>query len=476
MKTVSTICCNYRRTGTRFCTLVALLVSLTAATRGDPPIDPLPAPLFSFDLNSPKVLDDQVGPDAMLAPVPPDLETVFAGWALGLGLSADELDALSVANADVSPGASFALLFSADAGTVGTAPPDPHLVSMGVPYNALDQALRGQAAGDQFMSTKLFSREGTRGAVAAIELLNNVLVRNNFDEGGNDFVASPPSSAIDFVEGEPQDCVDATAVSTSDTGAIYFSVGSESPSLTGLHGRPYPSGADVFVFTPTEGRAAVKGWSNDLGSEPARTPSDPTCQSGCCRLADEEYDSCIDLGGTVEDCAAAAHAVLRNCLQTVCEIMSPPPPGLYVSSLDLGLRQCDDIDTMIVFDTNSDGLFNGTDQILFSLTPDSLSLATIPGASATGAAADVFVMSPGAEGPTLFASAADLGLGHPDDNIDALDYALCDDVDTCAAAHGIRSHLSIPTLSAWGVVVMALLMLVAGTIVASRRRSLPMRS
>ena len=460
-----------RRNGMRFRAFAVLLAGLAATTRGDPPIEPLPAPLFSFDLNSPKVLADQVGPDAMLAPAPPELETVFAGWALGLGLSADELDALSVANADVSPWASFALLFGVDVGTIGTAPPDPRLMSMGVPYNALDQALRGQAAGDQFMSTKLFSREGTPGTVAAIEVLNNVLVRNNFDEGGTDFVASPASSAIVFFEDEPQDRVDATAVSTSDTGAIYFSVSAGSPSLTGLHGRPSPSGADVFVFIPPEGRSTAKRWFKEPGSGAVQMGSEPTCQSSCCQLADEEYDSCIGLGGTVEDCAAAAHAVLRNCLQTVCEITPPPPPGLYVSSLDLGLHQCDDIDGMIVFDTNADGLFNGTDQILFSLTPDSPSLTTIPGASTTGAAADVFLMSPGAEGPTLFASAADLGLGHPDDNIDALDYTPCDDPDTCAAAHGIRIHLSIPTLSVWGVVVMALLVLVAGTLVACQRRS-----
>lgn len=476
MKTVSTLCCKCRRTGTRLCTLVVLFVGSTSATRGDPPIDPLPAPLFSFDLNSPKVLNESVDGDAMLAPVPPDLDTVFAGWVFGLGISTDDLDAISMANADVPPDALFALLFSVSADTVGIAAPDPHFVSMDVPYNALDQALRGQAAGDQFMSTKLWSRDGTRGSVAAVELLNNVLVRNNFDEGGTDFVASPDSSAIDIFEGEPQDCVDATAVLLPETDAIYFTVSTGSPSLTGLHGRPYPSGADVFAFTPPEGGSRAKSWLKDRGIEPAGTPFDQTCQSGCRQTANETYDNCINGGGTVEECAASAHEVLTTCLWVECGITPPPPPGLYVSALDLGLRQCDDIDAMTVFDTNADGLFNGSDKILFSLTPESLSLTTLPGASVTGAAADVFVMSPGAEGPTLFASAADLGLGHPDDNIDALDFTLCEDVDTCAAAHGIRTHQSIPILSAWGVVVMALLMLVAGTVVASQRRSSLVRS
>ena len=469
METANTMCRTDRRIGTRCRTFLALLGVLTVATRGDPPIDPLPAPLFSFDLNSPKVLDGLVGADAMLAPIEPDIETVFAGWVLGLGLSADELDAQSVANADVAPVASFALLFCVDAATTGTAAPDPHLVLMGVPYNVADQALRGQAAGDQFMSTTVFSQAATRELVAAVDLANNVLVRNNFDEGGTDFVASPLSSAADVVENEPQDRVDATAVLTPETAAIYFSVSTGSPSLTGLHGRPLPSGADIFVFTPSEGVATEGGRRDDPGSEPTEAAAAQPCPSDCCRAADEVYVNCINEGYTVEYCAAEAHEVLTTCLQAECGITPPPPPGLYVSSLDLGLRQCDDIDALIVFDTNADGVFNGTDKVLFSLTPDSPSLATIPGASPTGAAADVFVMSPDAQEPAIFVSTAGLGLGHPGDNIDALDFTLCDNVETCAAAHGIRGYLSIPAVSEWAVVAVALLTLVAGTIVIFQR-------
>jgi len=471
MKTANTIICVRPRTTVRFATFFAIFAAVTAATRGDPPTDPLPAPLFSFDLDSPSVLDGSLQADAMLTPVLPDAETVFMGWMLGLGLSADELDAQSVANADVSPDAPFALLFSVDEATIAAAAPDPRLVSLGVPYNALDQAIRGQVAGDEFMSTALFLLDGIIGEISALVLLNNVLVRNNFDEGGTDFVASPPSSALDYIENEPQDCVDSMAVVPSATSTIYFSVSSGSPSLSGLHGRPSPSGADIFVFTPPEERSAAKRRVYGVRGAPAGPASDPPCQADCCALAGEEYDDCIDQGGTVEVCAEQAHVVLRTCLQNVCGITPPAPPGLYVSSLDLGLLQCDDIDGLIVFDTNADGVFNGTDRVLFSLVPDSPSLATIPGASASGAAADIFVVSYGDPEPTLFASAANLGLGEASDNIDALDYTLCDDAEVCATAHGIRSNDSVPTLSAWGVAAMALLMLIVGTVVVAQRRS-----
>jgi len=476
MKATITILSGRRRAGAPLCACVMLLCGLSAATRGDPPIDPLPVPLCSFDRQSPSVLTGEVDADAALIPVVPDLETVFMGWAFGLGLSSDELDAQSVANADVPDSASFAFLFSVDSQTVGAATPAAEMVAAGVPYNTWDQAMRGHAAGDQFMSTTLFSRTGTRDALRVAVILNNVLIRNNFDEGGTDFVAWPETSADDIVVDVQQDSVDATAVWTSETEAIYYSVTADSPSLTGLHGRPSPSGADLFVFTPPGGPMTSHQWQKMPGGVSMRD-SGPPCQAACSQQASDLYDDCMDQGGTVEVCAATAHTLLTTCLQTECGVTPPPPPGLYASALDLGLRQCDDVDGLIVFDANSDGVFNGSDQVLFSLSPESPSLATIPGASGTGAAADVFLTTPDLVEPVLFASAGDFGLGSATDNIDALDYTLCDDANACAAAHGIRINGSVPTVSAWGVVIMTLLMLGAGTILVTNRGSIsPMLS
>jgi hypothetical protein len=380
--------------------VLVVITGLAVLAQASPPRDPLPPPLYSFDLESPKVESGIVAADAVLVLDFPDPQTLYPGWMLGLGRPGDDLDALSRYDTVIAPNESFALLFSVDRNTVGVAAPDPHLVFRGVPYNVLDQAARGHAAGDQFMSTTLFTRSGTRNKILAL-LPNSVLVRNNFDEGGTDFVASPPVSAYEAVENEPQDEVDATAALPRQGGQepnlLYFSVSAGSPSLEFMPGSQPPSGAHIFLFLP-----------------------------------DQEVST------------------------------------LFASFSDLGLQQDDDIDALIVFDADADGVFSGFDQVLFSLTPGSPSLSTISGASATGAAADVFSVTPG-QPPVVFASAADLGLGDAQDNVDALGYTLHNDPEAGAAAHGIRSN-SIPVLSEWGVLAMMLLLVMGGTIILSRRR------
>ena len=121
-------------------------------------------------------------------------------------------------------------------------------------------------------------------------------------------------------------------------------------------------------------------------------------------------------------------------------------PGLGQSSLyaafpELGLVQLDDVDGIIVFDTNNDGVFNQADYVLFTLAPGSPSLVTIPDTSAIGPAADVFVARPGAPAE-VFAKADKLGLCGLQDNVDALDFIPCEDADYCASQHGI---LGTPT-------------------------------
>ena len=150
---------NYRR----LYQAVLLLAGFAAAARSAPPLEPLPAPLFSFDLDSPSVVDCFVDADAVLMLDAPHPATAFPGSSIGLGQTADELNAVSVANANVPLDASFAFLFSVDRESPGVAAPDPDLVAVGLPYNVLDQAFRGHAAGDQFMSTTLFSRGDARG-------------------------------------------------------------------------------------------------------------------------------------------------------------------------------------------------------------------------------------------------------------------------------------------------------------------------
>ncbi len=113
------------------------------------------------------------------------------------------------------------------------------------------------------------------------------------------------------------------------------------------------------------------------------------------------------------------------------------PSTVFARYSQLQLTQLDDIDGMVVFDFNNDGVYNPGDIVLFSLAPGSPRLSTIPGHSQFGAAADIFVARPGAPTTTLV-QAATLGLGHPLDNIDALEILPCQDGVACAHEYGIR--------------------------------------
>ncbi|UCF32263.1 MAG: dockerin type I repeat-containing protein [Phycisphaerales bacterium] len=367
MTTITTYRPKHRRADLTYWLWLLCASAVAFTTEAAPPIDPLPIPDYSFSGDSWTVSAGLVDAGDVLTldfPYPAEL---LDRETLGLHSTDDDLDALSAGNTLIAPNETFVLLFSVDAQTVGVALPDPALIALDVPYNVADQAAKGQAAGDQFMSTRLLTRMGSSDG----DLFNNVLVRNNFDEGGTDFSAQPPTSAWEFAGTEQQDDVNATAALARVDGTVmnvYYSVTQDSPSLSTLPHDGGPSGADIYF--------------DEI--PPIWTPI------------------------------------------TLCAMHE-----------DMGLVQEDDLDALIIFDTNASTYFDESDQVLFSLAPGSPSLATIPGASSEGAAADVFTVTPGGT-PSVFVSAADLGLGHPDDNINALDLFACDDAMVCAAQHGIR--------------------------------------
>ena len=142
---------------------------------------------------------------------------------------------------------------------------------------------------------------------------------------------------------------------------------------------------------------------------------------------------------------------------------------MYASYDQLGLVAGDDIDGLIVFDADTQGTFEAGDIVLFSLADGSPSL------SGLGTAADVFkVVKPPAPDPavpTEFADEEDLGLGAPSDDVDALDYFVCPLPNgvACGAVYGIRLH-PIPAVTEWGLVVMVLLGLAAGTVMFRVKR------
>lgn len=366
-----------RRRGRAPAWSILAATAVAASALAAPPLVPLPPPEFSFDAASPTVTNGWVEPRDVLVPgnpYPPEI--LIPGAALGLFSTLDEIDSLSGPTTELGGTSTFVLLFSVDRASVGTAPPDPGLVDDGIPYNMQDQASRGQAASDLFMSLDAFTRAG-KVRPAARGGGNNTETRNNYDEGGTDYSALPPTHSRDNPGTVPQDNVDATAQlqTTTTRGGrpinVYFTVTPASPSLSSLSDGFPLSGSNVF-FNP----------------DPLR------------------------------------------------EFPPPPSTTIYALAADLGLMPSDDIDGMVVYDADTDGVFSDTDFVLFSLTPYSPSLSYL------GEPADVFIVRyvqpPLFPEPALFAAGWDLGLGAAADNIDALDVLICSDVSYCAHQHGIR--------------------------------------
>lgn len=341
--------------------VLGLVVGLPIVLLAVPPRDPLPPPLYSFHLDSVSVRAGHVVADGILVINDPYPIAITLGLELGLGLPGDDLDSLSGDNRDLGEADMFVLTFSVDELTTGTVPPDEEFIEDDVGYNVRDQWFRGHQAGDLFMSGVLFNRDGAVGRRNE-QIFNNVLVRNNYDEGGTDYFARPETSAEDIVPMGPQDRVNATARDLG--GPVFFTVSAGSPSLWFGLPSSRPSGANIFCYTRGEVFA-------------------------------------------------------------------------YAEYSELGLGSGDDIDGLVVLDSDADGMFDGSDQIFFSLSPGSPSLGSFPDGS-DAPAADVLSVRPG-ESPTVFATSIMLGLGDPMDNIDALDILPCEEVEDCAEDHGIRT-------------------------------------
>lgn len=392
---------------------VLFLSSLVVAA---PPAETTFPPFYSFDAISPTVADGTVGSADILLPGPDDtIIILLRGADFGMPLPGDDVDACSGPSSNIASGDSFTLLISVDEFSVGAVPPDQNLVQQGVPYNAADQAEKGQAAGDQFMGLDLFTRAGgplpgSNGRAGD----NNTLLRNNYNEGGSGFGGQPATGASSGgrsrgvpVLQDNVDCMFGTRVPIDPPGPanllpLYFSASADSPSLQDLPGL-MPSGASVF------------------------------------------YHGLVQ-GGPL------------------------PETRLYASFADLGLLQGDDITGMIVFDAAGDNIFDPQDQVVFSLAPGSPSLSMIGGPGKVASSADVFTVDASGN-PAIFVTAAGLGLDPSLDNIDALDFLTCTDAIDCALRHAIRAEALIPAVSTWGMIVMTILMMVGGTLVWARRQN-----
>lgn len=402
-----------RRRGPVVLTIVAVCGAAFTGAFAAPPLDPLPDPLYSFGVDSVKVQNGIVGASDLLEVGFPDPITVITGAALGFPNAGDDLNGLSSNNAGFAVDQPFAVLFSVDESTQGNAVPIPILENLEIPFNVQDQAIKGQQAGDQYMSLRLADRLGILppNGIAAVGD-NNTLVKNNYDEGGTDFGANPETSASS-TSNDPQDNLDGTK---KDEGTGSVAGGANGPNI----------GPGTY-YCASNGSPSLQKVSGTLGIAP----------SGA------------------------------NIFYNANPRDGTNPIQLFAAFVDLGLQQGDDINGMIVFDDNGDGEFNGTDQVLFSLAPGSPSLP-FPGGSSIAPGADIYTVSAAAgAGPIRFIGAQELGLGSPGDNIDALDFVPCDDVLACARDFAIRRG-AVPTVSDWGAVLMGLLLVVGATILYRR--------
>lgn len=344
-----------RSTGSRWRGLAVGVALAASVAQGDiqPTAKaPLAPPLFSFDLASPSVGPGLLASDVLRTPGPaievpaPNLGLFFA--------NADELDALSFSNSTFTASTTFLITFSVDRLSAGLADPDPALVADGFPFNMKEQAAKGQAAGDQFMSLTLFNKDGPTDGGDANP--NNTQPRNQGDAGGVDFSADPNVSPA-ATTGDPLDEVDAGATEWGGadlTTPIFFSLANNSPSLLGTPFLPPGDGATIYV---------------DM-------------------LPNQQFGQ-----------------------------------NVYVQGFQLGLQPGDDIAALIVFDDGDLKFENGVDQVIFTLSRDSPSLAGPLGP------ADLLT-SKGNGIFELYASAQLLGL-LATDHVDMLDLAPCNNVQEC---------------------------------------------
>lgn len=388
---------------------------LATAAHAGPPRERLTLPLYTFDSTSPTVLDGSVSPDSILRRTNSEVPAVrLSADLLDLGRSGDEIDALSSNLLGVAQQGNFSILFSVDRATIGAATPASTLIVDGVPFNVQDQASKGHAACDLFISLDLFSLNPGQTASVQGGGSNNSEVGNQYDEGGTSFNGKPPLSssgaatpALSVAGQVPQDNLNAAGG-------------------TGLPSTGVQPGRDLY-FSLRRGSASI----------PILAPTD-----------------------------IASGAII---------FYAPDPEGglasrVFATPTDLGLDVLDDIDAVAVIDGDGDGAYDAgpgsPDAVLFSLSPDSPSLSTIPGASEDAPAADVFLARPGFQ-TARFAPASIFGLGAAPDNIDALDLVPCGDARDCALRFGIRDD-SIPTVSQWGVGAMSLALLVMATVLLRR--------
>lgn len=344
--------------------LAVPLMGLVASTSGQSPTQAD----FSIEAGSPTVGEsggfggtitaaDVLVAAGQLGPLPHP-QIIHTKEDLQLYKSNDDLDGLSVNRAN--SGTLWYFCFSVDADAVGGAGPiNP--AGFVWPYNVRQQASLKQAAGDIFASTEIYD-VGNGRRIGGLGEYNNVLFVNQatmFEQNLNLLPIAVPAKRSVL---EVSDNLDAFT---------RFARGSFNDDQQGQL-----SGSDYF-FSLT--------------------------------AASDSLDTLPGSNGSGADIFGWDAGSMGS--------------ELYVGYSQLGLAHGDDIDALVVADTPDDTNHNGTwenlDFVLFSLSPDSPTLASL-GASP----GDIFLRKYGNAGrldlSDRIASATDLGLD-VGDNVDGLD-------------------------------------------------------
>ncbi|MDX2198721.1 MAG: hypothetical protein SF069_07080 [Phycisphaerae bacterium] len=327
----------------------------------------------------------------------------FARANLGLPAAANQIDAISFDRDNIQPTTVFVLRFSVDRNSANGAPPDPGLTGDGFPFNARQQSTLGQAAGDDYISLRQFRRTGIAPLL------------NADDRGGN-------NNTLTHNQG--------------DAGGVDYSLKPPtSPTAPNAGGEDNLNGGAIPSTGSVENGVAPRLFFSLVNGNPGPTGTTPPFSGA---------DIYVDL-----------------------ELQAPSGQFLYANPNQLGLRNNDDIDALIVFEDGVAGFNPNSDQILFSLARGSASL-TLNGWSP----ADVLTTRGGGQLPVVFAAAAQLGLGQ-NDELDMLELAICADSGECVQDWAIgKQPDAIPATTGLGAFVGAVGIAAAGAL-ALRRRSLP---